>query len=57
MRCVLGQSLDSVVGTCSYWDLKAISIVAPKCEFMYLAQTLMLQGPTGFTRSMELRTL
>lgn len=27
MRCVLGQSLDSAVGACSYWDLKVIRLV------------------------------
>lgn len=44
--CNLSQILDSVVDTCSYWDLRTIRLMAPRLEFIYLAKPLMMQGLT-----------
>lgn len=40
----LSQILDSVVGTCSYWDLITIGLIAPNHELMYLVTAFMMQG-------------
>lgn len=43
----LSQILDSVVGTCSHWDLISISLIAPSGELMYLVTAFIMQGATG----------